>query len=323
MNIHHLELFYYVAKHGGISEAVRNMPYGIQQPAMSGQIIHLEEFLGVTLFQRRPFALTSAGEELYQFIKPFFDNLQSVADKLRGGISQHIRIGASEIVLRDHLPGVLQTMQRKFPKLKVTLREGYQPQLESWLQKHELDLAITLLDGKPPSGLNALALFELPLVLMVPRDSQIKSAADLWKQDRIEETLISLPTNESIYKSFQAGLSRLKVDWFTGIEVSTVELVETYVANAYGIGLSVAIPKAKERPGIRTLPLEDFKPVTFGVLWQGKAAPIIEAFLATIQEAAKVLMNDDKPSSMAAPKLSRNSGAQPKERHHQRRTARG
>ena len=52
MNIHHLELFYYVAKHGGISEAVRNMPYGIQQPAISGQVIQLEEFLGVTLFHR-------------------------------------------------------------------------------------------------------------------------------------------------------------------------------------------------------------------------------------------------------------------------------
>ena len=32
MNIHHLELFYYVARHGGISEAVRKMPYGIQHP---------------------------------------------------------------------------------------------------------------------------------------------------------------------------------------------------------------------------------------------------------------------------------------------------
>src|SRR5207249_2232437 len=35
MNIHHLELFYYVARHGGIVPAVRNMPYGIQQPAAS------------------------------------------------------------------------------------------------------------------------------------------------------------------------------------------------------------------------------------------------------------------------------------------------
>jgi len=29
MNIHHLELFYYVAKYCGIAAAVHNMPYGI------------------------------------------------------------------------------------------------------------------------------------------------------------------------------------------------------------------------------------------------------------------------------------------------------
>src|SRR5207253_10745319 len=185
----------YVARDGGISEAVRNIPYGIQQPAMSGQIIQLEEFLGMTLFHRRPFSLTPVGDELYQFIKPFFENLAPMADKLRGGISQHMRIGASEIVLRDHLPPVLQAVRKKFPKLKVTLREGYQPQLESWLQKQELDLAITLLDGKPPSGANALALFKLPLVLVVEKNSKIKAAQELWTRDRIEETLVSLPTN--------------------------------------------------------------------------------------------------------------------------------
>src|SRR5438045_9801331 len=100
MNIHHLELFYYVAKNGGISEAVRNMPYGIQQPAMSGQIIQLEESLGVTLFHRRPFALTPSGEDLYEFVRPFFEKIAVVEEKIRGGISQQIRIGASEIVLR-------------------------------------------------------------------------------------------------------------------------------------------------------------------------------------------------------------------------------
>ena len=48
MNIHHLELFYYVARHGGIVPAVRNMPYGIQQPAVSGQIdfAHLQKSFG-------------------------------------------------------------------------------------------------------------------------------------------------------------------------------------------------------------------------------------------------------------------------------------
>ena len=79
MNVHHLELFYYVARHGGISPAVRHIPYGIQQPAVSGQVLALEEFLGTRLFQRRPFALTPAGRRLAEFITPFFEHLAEVA----------------------------------------------------------------------------------------------------------------------------------------------------------------------------------------------------------------------------------------------------
>jgi DNA-binding transcriptional LysR family regulator len=85
MNVHHLELFYYVARHGGIMPAVRNIPYGIQQPAVSAQVAQLEEFLGVTLFQRRPFALTPEGEKLYGFIQPFFSNLDKIAAEFQGG----------------------------------------------------------------------------------------------------------------------------------------------------------------------------------------------------------------------------------------------
>src|SRR5438034_1663492 len=142
MNIHHLELFYYVARHGGISEAVRNIPYGIQQPAVSAQIIQLEESLGVTLFNRRPSSLTAGGEKLFCFIRPFFDGLESLADELRGGGAQQVRFGASGTVLRDHLPELAQHVRKKFPNLKLTLREGHQPQLEAWLQKQELDLAV-------------------------------------------------------------------------------------------------------------------------------------------------------------------------------------
>ncbi len=119
MNVHHLELFYYVARHGGIMPAVRNIPYGIQQPAVSSQIAQLEEFLGATLFQRRPFALTPPGEKLFEFIRPFFSNLEKVADELQGGQARHIRIGASTIVLREHLPELFRDVRKKFPGLEI------------------------------------------------------------------------------------------------------------------------------------------------------------------------------------------------------------
>jgi DNA-binding transcriptional LysR family regulator len=50
MNIHHLELFYHVARHGGISSAVRHMPYAIQQPAVSSQIRNARIVVGTNRF---------------------------------------------------------------------------------------------------------------------------------------------------------------------------------------------------------------------------------------------------------------------------------
>ncbi|HTQ49510.1 MAG TPA: LysR family transcriptional regulator [Candidatus Acidoferrales bacterium] len=290
MNIHHLELFYYVARHGGIMPAVHNIPYGIQQPAVSSQIAQLEEFLGATLFHRRPFALTPAGQELYDYVRPFFDNLEAVAEKIRGGISQHLHIAASETVLREHLPAMLQELRRPFPKLKVTLREGYHPEIIAWLQQREIDVSLGLIGNKPPPGVNALPLFKLPLVLLVPKATKLKSASELWERDPIEESLITVPSNEFITRAFQAGLAKLGVDWFSRIEVNSVEIVQTYVAHGYGIGVTVGVPKMKLHPQVRVLPLDGFEPVRFGALWQGGKNPLLDAFLKIVQTAARRLM---------------------------------
>ena len=287
MNIHHLELFYYVARHGGITEAVRNIPYGIQQPAVSGQVGQLEEYLGVTLFRRRPFALTPAGEKLFQFIQPFFANLDVIASELQGGKARQIRIGASTIVLRDHLPEVFQNVRQRFPNLKISLREGYPQDFENLLQKEELDLAVTAIEKKPASGLHSVALVELPLVLLAPKNSPVTAAAQLWQRDKIEEPLICLPAAEALCKNFQQGLARRGVDWFPSMEVSSVDLIETYVANGFGLGLSVRMPKASLSPRVRVVPLPDFAPVILGALWRGKISALLQAFLDELQLRAK------------------------------------
>ena len=301
MNIHHLELFYYVARHGGISEAVRKMPYGIQQPAISSQVGQLEDSLGATLFQRRPFQLTPAGEELYAFIRPFFDNLGTVAEKIRGGASQHLRLAASEIVLKEYLPGLLQKTREQFPKLKVTLREGYFPLVLEWFARQELDLSVGLFIGRLPAGLQHLPLFKLPLVLLLPAASKLRSAEELWRRDRIAESLITAPGNEAVQRAFNEGLTKRKVDWFSGIEVSTLDLVQTYVASGYGVGVSVGVPKAKYQPGVRALPLPDFPMPSFGAIWSGKPSPVVTTFLELLKQAALELMRGENPDLLLLP----------------------
>ncbi len=290
LNIHHLELFYYVAKHQGVSAAARNMPYGIQQPAISGQILALEDYLGGPLFQRRPFALTRAGEELFAFIKPFFDGLEVVEEKVRGGATQVVRLAAATIVLRDHLPEMLQTLRPKFPKLKVLLREGVQPQIERWLADQEVDLAVTVLDGTPLLGVQSEPLLQVPIILLVPKALKLGSVEELLKSDRIEHTLISPPLNETITKRFQDYLAKRRVVWPPGMEVNSLELVETYAASGFGIGLTLAIPGRVLDKRLRALPLVGVTPITVAVLRHPNLPPVALALIEEMRKRAKTMV---------------------------------
>jgi DNA-binding transcriptional LysR family regulator len=290
MNVHHLELFYYVARHGGIMPAVRNIPYGIQQPAVSAQVAQLETFLGVTLFQRRPFALTSEGEKLFTFIQPFFSNLDRVAAEFQGGQARQIRIGASTIILRDHLPGLLTGIRKKFSGLKILLREGYPAQLEEMMDKDEIDLAITVMGRKPAAGIQSLVLLELPMVLLVEKSSPIKSAEELWRRDKIDEPLICLPAAESLTREFVARLEAMKIEWYPAIEASSADLIETYVASGLGVGLSVLVPAKGLPKNVRALPLDDFPRAVIGAFWRGKKTALLDAFLDMTRQRARELI---------------------------------
>lgn len=289
MNIHHLELFYYVARHGGISEAVRNMPYGIQQPAVSAQILQLESHLGVSLFQRRPFFLTPAGDKLYRFIQPFFQNIDNVAEEIRGGAADLVRIGASDIILRDHLPEIIQRIRHQFPSTKMNLRSGYQPDLVEWMRKQELDLALTLLDKNLPASFQTLRILQIPLVLMVSRKRKLKSPEELWAQKRIAEPLLCLPPNEIICRNFQEGLRSRGVEWKPTIELSSLELIQAYVENDYGFGLGLELPGSKFSRRLKVFRLGDFPKVDFGLIWQGEPTPFVKAIMQEAQRRAHML----------------------------------
>src|SRR5437764_7305691 len=255
MNIHHLELFYYVARHGGIVPAVRNMPYGIQQPAVSGQIARLEESLGTKLFNRRPFALLPAGKELFGFIRPFFDEIDRVGEAIRGGSAHHLRVAAPAIVLHDYLPEVFRRVRKHFPSFRLSLHEAARIEAERLLQTGEIDIAITVLERKKPSTVRSRPLLELPLMLLVKNSERLTRAEQLWGRDKIEETLITFRRSDPVAIRFQEGLQQLGLDWFPGIEVNSTRLIECYIEHGYGIGLTVGTHGFKPPKGMRPLKL--------------------------------------------------------------------
>ncbi len=300
VNIHHLELFFYVAKHGGVSAAARHIPYGVQQPAISAQIIQLEDSLGVNLFHRRPFELTAEGRELHAFIEPFFSGLPKLEERLSGGRQARLRIGAPGTILTNYVPRILKALRKSCPRLEFTLATGWQENFEAALLAGELDLAVTSIFGKSAPGVRTQVMVSLPLALLVPEKSPVRDAADFWRQDRIEEPLICVNAADPMCRTFQHELQKRGVEWFPAMEVGLLELVARYVTEGFGTGLVLDQPDSPTPPGTRRLTLGGFPALDYAVCWTGKASPLVEAFMTEARMVVTDLLTPGKAAASSA-----------------------
>lgn len=289
LNVHHLELFYYVACYQGIVAACRHMPYGIQQPAVSAQVGSLEKQLGVRLFERRPFRLTPAGQALYEFAAPFFGRLGEVEELVQGRIARVVRLAGLTEVMREHVPVLLARLRGKFPGLRMTLQEIDQRGAERLIAQGEADLAITVLESKLPPGFRSLTLAKLPFCLLVPADSPHKRAADLLKSGE-KIPLISLPPHELLPRLFQKELARRELAWKTEMEISSQDLVSIYVRNGLGAGLAVRTPDLERDDTLRVLPLSGFPALPIGAFWRGQLSGQADYFLKELAALSKRIL---------------------------------
>jgi len=300
MNVHHLELFYYVAKFEGITAAVRKMPYGIQQPALSGQLLQFEKDLGVKLFHRRPFSLTPEGEKLYDFAYPFFSRVAEVEEALMSGEQKHLRIAASASVMRNHLPEVLEKLRDQEEDtdggLRISLKEiESQAEIMKAVENQEADLAVMFLSGKLSRGLKSIKLLELEQTLLVPRDWKVKKLEDLLKPDEWNKgkvgarPLLSLPPSEVLRKSFETDLAKRKIVWEPRMEVNSVDIIRDYANRGFGVGVSVKIPGV-ETENLEALDLKGFSPLEVHAVTLGAPKMIVLKFLKVAEEYLSLIV---------------------------------
>ena len=299
MNIHHLELFYYVAKYEGITEAVRKMPFGIQQPAVSGQLLQFEKNLGVKLFNRRPFALTPEGERLYDFAYPFFSKVPEVESELKGEDRKHLKLAASAAVLRTHLPQLLERMKLRERELRLTLRETEPTNVPRLLLDQQVDVAISALWGKMADALHHETLLSLPLVLRVPAAWKVRSLAKLVQDDGMGRTvgkvpLVAMPKHEVLMSHFNAGLKKQGITWEAEVEVGQLDAIVSYVQRGFGAGVGVKIPGWTCPEDIVEIPLKGFADLKIGLIWQGKMRPMAQWFLEEARTYVKAFKNKGK-----------------------------
>ena len=290
LNVHHLELFYYVARAGGITAALKLIPYGIQQPAVSLQVAQLEDAIGTLLFQRKPFSLTPTGRQVYEFIAPFFGGLPDLASAIQGNAVQHLRLAATANVMRGHFPALLRELQRVVPGLRLTLRDASLEGAARLLREHEVDIALALFEPAAAGNLRYETLLKLPMVLLVKRDSPYKTAAEVLRTVKMcALPLIAPPARDVLTRQFQAELKKRNITWEGTIDAPGIDLVEAYVEEGFGIGLGLAIPGRHALTSARSLPLRGFPQLTYGAFWNERLTPVAETCLERMRSIAAKL----------------------------------
>ena len=134
-----------VAELGGLRRAARHL--GVAQPAITRSIRDLEHELGAVLFDRsaQGMTLTPIGRAFLRRSAAVQLELERARDEvlqLRGEAAGKVSIGLSTAPHVSLLPRVLEPFRRSFPDVRLDLREGLFPALESDIRDGLMDFYV-------------------------------------------------------------------------------------------------------------------------------------------------------------------------------------
>jgi len=171
LNLHQLATFQAVAKHRSYVRAAEELHFS--QPAVSAQIRHLEESLGIKLFDQigRKTHLTQAGEELYLYSQKIFsviDETMDVMEALRSPYYGRLSVGADTTVGSYVIPGLLGKFRQIYPQAEIRLHVLNRAALVEAIFNNRVELAVmgSVPDDAPveiePFAFNPLVLVAAP-----------------------------------------------------------------------------------------------------------------------------------------------------------------
>ena len=145
MNARQLQYVITLAEVCNFSQAAEKLK--ISQPALSKQIIALENELGIKLFDRgtTPLYLTPAGEFFVEKAKRLLfeeENLLKTMDRYKNGESGTLTIGIAPFRSLYVMPQIVSKVKEKFPDIKIVLKEHGLAHLQKGLSEGRYDFAI-------------------------------------------------------------------------------------------------------------------------------------------------------------------------------------
>lgn len=265
----------------------------VTQPALSMQIQELEAELGVALVERRPgeVVFTDIGAEVAGRAERVLASVRDLADfaRHRGRLlTGRMQLGVIPSIAPYVLPKVLPVLQRRYPDLRVELRETQTHVLIEELHRGALDvimLALPVDDAETES----MRLFDDPFLLAVPASDDRPGDVRVGAPDIDQERLILLEEGHCLRDQALSFCDNPHGDVALG--ATSLATVMQMVANGYGITLlpRVAVDVELRDERVKLLRFADPAPGrTVGLAWR-RTSPRKADFVALGQLITETL----------------------------------
>jgi LysR family transcriptional regulator, hydrogen peroxide-inducible genes activator len=265
----------------------------VSQPALSMQIRDLESELGVNLVERRQgeVALTDIGAEVAHRAEHVLASTRDLADfaRHRGRVlSGRLQLGVIPSLAPYVLPKILPALQRRYPDLRVELRETLTKVLMEELARGGLDVVMLALPVEDHE-IETIRLFDDAFVLAVPATDERAGDARVSAQDIDQQRLILLEEGHCLRDQALAFCNSARRDASLG--ATSLATVMQMVANGYGITLlpRVAVDVEARDERVKLLRFSDPAPGrTIGLGWR-RTSPRKVDFMALGQLITQTL----------------------------------
>lgn len=255
-----LKYFLATARTENISRAAAEL--NLSQPALSRQLMDLEEELGVKLFFRskRRTTLTEAGYLLKKRAEELNLLMEKTVDEIsnsREGVSGNIRIGCGETAGMRIIARAIYELQKDFPHIHYHLYSMDYSGVKEGLEKGTLDFGF-LIQSEPPSYYQYIELAHKDTWGVIMRkDSPLARLEKISAED-----LNGLP----LIMSQQSLAQKELLNWF-GKDEGALNIVATYtlIYNASimaeeGIGYVIALDRLINLQGDSVLTFRPLNP---------------------------------------------------------------
>src|SRR5262245_27014133 len=250
----------------------------VGQPTLITQLKKLEEYLGVTLFERNKHHLqaTPIGEQIIEQARIALSVVSQIRELARRGMDPMngpLRLGVIPTLGPYLIPHLLPGIRKRFPELHLFLREDLTSHLLERLCQGRLD---ALLLALPVRGddVQTLPLFHESFVVALPSDHRLATSRQVTQEDLTRENVLLLEEGHCMRDQALAICGAQSSDQREELKATSIETLRQMVAAGVGCTL---LPRLASLPGTGSLrgdtvsirPFEAPMPTrTIGLAWR-------------------------------------------------------